>query len=163
MTDHREDIRDAAERHTQHARWAMMAERDELPHAFEDSDDGTGECYVCAELAEDHDTPADFDPDEWSDGLAGLLLDVDALTSADGDRWRVELTLTVGGPTVWVVVDSRWSTVEYHHSWGRDRAYSDACPDGRTDSAPDRAEIELSGDDADVWREVAMMAAGVDA
>lgn len=168
MTDHREDIRDAADRHTQYARWAMMAERGDL-HDYDTADDESamaagepnpGTCAECGVSVWDH---APAESEEFLDGLAGLLLDVDALTSADGERWRVELLLTCGGPTVWMVVDSRWSTVEFHHSWGRDRAYSDACPDGRTDSAPDRAEIELSGDDADVWREVAMMAAGVDA
>lgn len=157
MTDHREDIRDSAARWTDCGRWAMMAERDELPHLFAPDEDDPGtcaECYGPADEVDDHG-PDGFDPDEYGDGLAGLLLDVDALTSADGDRWRVELSLTVGGPTVWVVVDSRWSSVEFHHSWGCEIADDDS-------GEIDRHEIDLYGDDADVWREVAMMAAGVD-
>lgn len=162
MTDHREDIRESADRWTDYARWAMMADRDELPHAFATTDDDERPdyrlCDECREYAdhECHDVPDGFAPDEYSDGLAGLLLDVDALTSADGDRWRVELILAVGGPTVWVVVDSRWSSVEFHHSWGCEIADDDS-------GEIDRHEIDLWGDDADVWREVAMMAAGVDA
>lgn len=160
MTDHREDIRDSAARWTDYARWAMMAERDEL-HDYDTSGDeaamaagdpNPGTCAECGVSVWEH-TPAESE--ECLDGLAGLLLDADALMSGDGDRWRVELSLTVGGPTVWVVVDSRWSSVEFHHSWGCEIADDDS-------GEIDRREIVLYGDDADVWREVAMMAAGVD-
>lgn len=142
-----------------------MAERGEL-HDYDTSDDeaamaagdpNPGTCAECGVSVWEH-TPAESE--ECVDGLAGLLLDIDALTSADGDRWRVELTLTVGGPTVWVVVDSRWSSVEFHHSWGRGPTCGAAC---NLHCRGDLHEIDLAGDAADVWREVAMMAAGVDA
>jgi hypothetical protein len=34
------------------------------------------------------------------------------------DTFIAEFLLTCGGPTVRVIVDSRWSYGEYHHSWG---------------------------------------------
>ena len=127
--------------------------------------------------------PADYDPEDYADGLAGLLLDADVLTAPDdSDRWRVELSLTVGGPTVYVVADSRWSSVEFHHSWGRE-ANRCACghvegsgvpqrhagrPDGTDgphtfpDPAPDLHTVSLYGDAADVWLDIAAQCAGVD-
>lgn len=174
MTDHREDIRHAAESHTQAARFAYLAEVDELPHAFDPDDDDPDICTELGCMADADDEtahgPEGFDPDEYVDGLSGFLLDADTLNGDDADRWRVELLLTCGGPTVSVVVDSRWSTVEYHHSWGRGRFCQNCggeegtpCGDGGADDhvMPDRTMIELSGDDAATWQDVARYAAGV--
>lgn len=159
MTDHREDIREAAHRWTEAARFALAADRDELPHAFTYDDDDPGElCAECGDPREGHDETlaADYDPDDYCDGLAGLLLDADVLTAPDDpDRWRVELSLTVGGPTVYVVADSRWSSVEFHHSWGRD-VHDDP------DAAPDLHTLSLYGDAAAVWLDIAAQCAGVD-
>ena len=161
--DHREDIRDAARRYTEAARFALAADRDDLPHVFTtdtpapERDEWTT-CDECGEYADDdaHDVPAGFDPDEYADGLAGLLLDADVLTAPDDpERWRVELSLTLGGPTVYVVADSRWSTVEFHHSWGRD-AHDDPA------SAADLHSVDLYGDDAETWQGIAATCAGVD-
>ena len=214
------DIREAAQRWTEAARFALAADRDDLPHVFDPSEDDPEYCDACREFGEAgddaHDVPAGFDPEEYGDGLAGLLLDADVLTAPDdSERWRVELSLTVGGPTVYVVADSRWSTVTFHHSWGYDPAAErpeDRCPwCGRTvrltraerrmlaapssptshptgpthDAAqgPSRStssacgrrplaeddwrpadlhEIDLWGDDAAVWQDIAAQCAGVD-
>lgn len=149
MTDHREDIREAARRYTDAARLAFLGERDDV-HAFTpDADEDPDYCGECREFGEAGDGahwPADVDPAEYADGLAGLLLDVDLLTSpTDPDRWRAELLLTCGGPTVRVTVDSRESGATFSHSWGMD-----------ADGA-DLRECELWGDDAEVWRDIAEM------
>lgn len=167
MTDHREDIREAARRYTEHARFALAADRDELPHPFTPSEDDPDTCETCDGWDPDddaHDVPAGFDPDEYADGLAGLLLDADALTAPDDpERWRVELSLTVGGPTVYVVADSRWTSVTFHHSWGRDgytgrvgEVYGDPSTYGGLH------RVDLYGDDAAVWLDIAAQCAGVD-
>lgn len=189
--DHREDIYRAGQRWTEAARFALAADRDEL-HAFTPwelcehcgeaierrdgrwvhgptGDDGdylavcptpldtfaepADECTECGEASADH-CP---DPDEYGDGLTGLLLDADVLTAPDDpERWRVELSLTVGGPTVYVVADSRWTSVTFHHSWGRDVHPDDVA------KAADLHEIDLWGDDAAVWRDIAAQCAGAD-
>lgn len=161
MTDHREDIYGAAQRWTEAARFALAADRDDLPHLFDPSEDDPEYCDTCREFGEAgddaHDVPAGFDPDEYADGLAGLLLDADVLTAPDNpERWRVELSLTVGGPTVYVVADSRWTFVTFHHSWGRDVHPDDVA------KAADLHGIDLWGDDAAVWRDIAAQCAGAD-
>lgn len=132
-TDHREDIRDAADRHTARLR-AILA----------GTDDETGE-----------------EVDVW-EGLASFLLDSEvwAPMSTDGrrvvpdlDRARVEFLLTCGGPTVRVHVDTARETVTYHHSWGRGRRPSEADPSTRADER----ELELYGDRAAPWLALAAM------
>ena len=168
MTDHRVDIREAAQRWTEAARFALAADRDDLPHVFDPSEDDPEYCDACREFGEAgddaHDAPAGFDPEEYGDGLAGLLLDADVLTAPDdSERWRVELSLTVGGPTVYVVADSRWSTVTFHHSWGYDPAAERPEDLAEDDWRPaDLHEIDLWGDDAAVWQDIAAQCAGVD-
>lgn len=61
----------------------------------------------------------------------------------DPDAWRCEVVLGVGGPTVRVDIDSRWNVVTYEHSWGKD------------DYDQDATRYELSGVDAEPWRELA--------
>ena len=128
--DHREDIRDAADSHTARLR-AILA----------GTDDETGE-----------------EVDVW-EGLAAFLLDaevwapMDTNTRPDLDRARVEYLLTCGGPTVRVHVDTARETVTYHHSWGRGRRPSEADPATRADER----EIELYGDRAAPWLELAAM------
>lgn len=129
--DHREDIRDAADRHTASLR-AILA----------GTDDETGE-----------------EVDVWEGGLAAFLLDaevwapMDTNTRPDLDRARVEYLLTCGGPTVRVHVDTARETVTYHHSWGRGRRPSEADPATRADER----EIELYGDRAAPWLDLAAM------
>ena len=168
MTDHREDIREAARRYIEAARFALAADRDELPHVFDPSEDDPEYCDTCREFGEAgddaHDVPAGFDPDEYADGLAGLLLDADVLTAPDDpERWRVELTLTLGGPTVYVVADSRWTSVEFRHSWGRD-GYTGRVGEvyGDPSTYGDLHRVDLYGDDAAVWLDIAAQCAGVD-
>lgn len=132
--DHREDIRDAADSHTASLR-AILA----------GIDDETGE-----------------EVDVW-EGLAAFLLDAEvwapmgnaygAGMAPDLDRARVECLLTCGGPTVRVHVDTARETVTYHHSWGRGRRPSEADPATRADER----EIELYGDRAAPWLELAAM------
>lgn len=128
--DHREDIRDAADRHTASLR-AILA----------GIDDETGE-----------------EVDVW-EGLAAFLLDsevwapMDTNTRPDLDRARVEFLLTCGGPTVRVHVDTARETVTYHHSWGRGRRPSEADPSTRADER----ELELYGDRAAPWLALAAM------
>ena len=87
--------------------------------------------------------------DAAMEALNADILEVQTFRDADREEYRVEITLTIGGPTVFVVVDSRWSdTAEFHHSWGRG---SDGQPCD---------EIDLYGRDAAPWREVAEMLAG---
>lgn len=62
-------------------------------------------------------TFAPEDPDEY--GEYGIL-DVAHFTCRTSDAYRTEFVLAVGGPTVYVTVDSRWSDVTFHHSWGAD-------------------------------------------
>lgn len=70
-----------------------------------------------------------------------LPYDVDLLTSpTDGDRYRVEFLLAGGGPTAVVTVDSRYESVKFFYSWGKDRAENDL------------ATWELYGDAAEFWK-----------
>lgn len=80
------------------------------------------------------------DDTHWSEHV----LDVDVLTDPkDPERWRVEFLLSCGGPTESVVCDSRWTTAEFHHSWGM-----------RADGT-DCTSWDLSGPDGDVWQDLA--------
>lgn len=136
--DHREDIRDAADRHTASLR-AILA----------GADDETGE-----------------EVDVW-EGLAAFLLDAEvwapmgnaygAGMAPDLDRARVEFLLTCGGPTVRVHVDTARDAVTYHHSWGRGRAYRPEATRATPAEFIDETEIELYGDRAAPWIEMAAM------
>lgn len=68
--------------------------------------------------------PEGVEPDEWH--WTDEVLDCDVLRSAKTGRTIVEITLAVGGPTVWIEVDSRFESVTFHHSWGKVHDGADA-------------------------------------
>jgi hypothetical protein len=119
-TDHREDIYSARDGYTARARLAAA-----------------GQCEECA----------GFDLGEDCKGCGGepteFAYDVDILVSPT-DPDRVEFLLAGGGPTIWVVVDSKWSGyAEFHHSWGMD------------EEGVDRRVCDLYGQDAEFWTDQA--------
>ena len=48
------------------------------------------------------------------------VLEARVLVGNEPHEWRVEWLLAMGGPTVWVVCDSRHRMI-FCHSWGKDR------------------------------------------
>ena len=129
-TDHREDIRDAAESRT---------------------------AYLAAILAgEDHPTGEGGTAGEVPDLLDEWPLDVTVRADVewrgttyplpDLDTAEVRFLLAVGGPTESVTVDTARETVTYHHSWGMARGVRQ----GET-SPRDLHEIELPPDLAVPW------------
>lgn len=78
---------------------------------------------------------------DLGDALNEYILEAERFVSNNG-RKRFEFTLTIGGPTVWVVVDE-WQNVTFHNSWGTG---SNGQP---------LEQIELIGSLADTWIELA--------
>jgi hypothetical protein len=86
--------------------------------------------------------------DTYLDDVEHDVLEVTTWLDPMGSRWKVEYTFTVGGPTVWLEVDSRYpSRVVFHHSWAVDPRGNDYC--------------EVYGRQADEWYAKAEDEAGV--
>jgi hypothetical protein len=81
------------------------------------------------------------------DPLGDDVLEATVLTAPNG-TYRVEFLLACGGPTVWVVSDSRNpGFVEFHHTWGKRTD-----PNG-TDTNVE--EMQVFGHLADRWQDAA--------
>jgi hypothetical protein len=85
--------------------------------------------------------------ERWEQGAVCYDLEVFRSTR-DAERVIVDFLLAGGGPTCRVSVD-QWETVTFFYSWGMD------------ENGQDLHELELYGDDADFWKEVAAEAAEI--
>jgi hypothetical protein len=111
---------------------------DHRENIFEASRSYTSRTFQTTDENGADDAPTDF-WDPFDD-----ILEVTHFESTTSDAYRTEFLLAVGGPTVRVVVDSRWSPdVTFHHSWGTTLAGEDC------------HEISMHPDDAAQWRTLA--------
>ena len=99
---------------------------------------GLERCPACNHLVDIYESWNDI-RDELGQYVLGHtdddpMLELQFWKNESTGSFKMEVTFTVGGPTVWAEYDSRWTMGTFHHSWG-------GGPDGKLDRIHVGAEV----------------------